>query len=89
MKNKVEIGISVDQSGTLNVNATGSSAEIVTAMTLAVIDITSNIGGKKAKELREKLCALVMAAPVKVDYSSKDFEKIVAEALNRVNGTSV
>lgn len=89
MKNKVEIMINVDQSGTLNINATGSGSDIMATLMLAVIDITSNIGGKKAKELREKLCALVMAAPVKVDYSSKDFEKIVAEALNRVNGTSV
>lgn len=89
MKNKVEIGISVDQSGTLNVNATGSSAEIVTAMTLAVIDITAEIGVKRAKKLRDIHCALVTAAPVKAIYTSKDFEQIVAEALNRVNGTSV
>lgn len=87
MKNKVEIVISVDQRGTLNIKAMGSGVDIVTALTLAVIDITSNIGGKKAKELREKLCALVMASPVKVDFTSKDLERIVAEALNRVKGT--
>lgn len=89
MKNKVEIGISVDQSGTLNINATGSGSDIMTTLAMAVIDITAKISATRAKRLREKLCALVMAAPVKVDYSSKDFEKIVAEALNRVNGTSV
>lgn len=89
MKNKVEIGISVDQSGTLNINATGSGSDIMTTLAMAVIDITAEISATRAKGLREKLCALVMAAPVKVDYSSKDFEKIVAEALNRVNGTSV
>lgn len=88
-KNKVEIGISVDQSGTLNINATGSGSDIMTTLAMAVIDITAKISATRAKRLREKLCALVMAAPVKVDYSSKDFEKIVAEALNRVNGTSV
>ena len=87
MKNKVEIVISVDQRGTLNIKAMGSGVDIVTALTLAVIDITSNIGGKKAKELREKLCALVMATPVKADFTSKDLERIVAEALNRVKGT--
>ena len=87
MKNKVEIVISVDQRGTLNIKAMGSGVDIVTALTLAVIDITSNIGGKKAKELREKLCALVMASPVKVDFTSKDLERIFAEALNRVKGT--
>ena len=46
MKNKVEIVISVDQRGTLNIKAMGSGVDIVTALTLAVIDITSNIGGK-------------------------------------------
>lgn len=86
MKNKVEIVISVDQRGTLNIKAMGSGVDIVTALTLAVIDITSTIGGKMAKELREKLCTLVMAAPVKADYTSKDLKRIVAEALNRVEG---
>lgn len=89
MKNKVEIGISVDQSGTLNINATGSGSAIMATLTLAVIEITLNIDGKRAKELRKKLCALVMAVPAKVDYTSKDFERTVEEALNRVNGTSV
>lgn len=87
MKNKVEIVISFDQRGTLNIKAMGSGMDIVTTLTLAVIDFTSNIGGKRAKELREKLCALVMAAPVKADFTSKDLERIVAEALNRVKGT--
>lgn len=87
MKNKVEIVISFDQRETLNIKAMGSGVDIMTALTLAVIEITSNIGGKKAKELREKLCALVMASPVKVDFTSKDLERIVAEALNRVKGT--
>lgn len=87
MKNKVEIVISFDQRGTLNIKAMGSGMDIVTTLTLAVIDLTSNIGGKRAKELREKLCALVMAAPVKADFTSKDLERIVAEALNRVKGT--
>lgn len=87
MKNKVEIVISFDHRGTLNIKTMGSGVDIVTALTLAVIDITSNIGGKKAKELREKLCALVMASPVKVDFTSKGLERIVAEALNRVKGT--
>lgn len=89
MKNKVEIGISVDQSGTLNIYATGSRADILTTLALAVIDITANVSATRVKGLREKLCALIMAAPVKADYTSKDFEKIVEEALNRVNGTSV
>lgn len=86
MKNKVEIVISFDQRGTLNIKAMGSAMDILTALTMAVIDITSNIGGKKAKELRENLCALVMAMPVKVDYTSKDLERIVAEPWNRVKG---
>ena len=89
MKNKVEIGISFDQSGTLNINATGSGVDIMATLMLAVIEITSNIGGKKAKELREKLCALVMAAPAKVDYTSKDFEQAVKEAWNRKEETEV
>ena len=89
MKNKVEIGISLDQNGRLNINATGSGSDIMTTLALAVIDITAKVSVTRAKGLREKLCALVMAAPVKADYTSKDFEKIVEEALNRVNGTSV
>lgn len=89
MKNKVEIGISVDQSGTLTINATGSGTTIMATLTLAVIEITLNIGGKRAKELRKKLCALVMAAPVKAAYTSKDFEQIVAEAWNRKEETEV
>lgn len=86
MKNKVEIVISCDQCGTLNINATGIGSDIMAMLTVAVIDITSTIGGKMAKELREKLCTLVMAAPVKADYTSKDLKRIVAEALNRVEG---
>lgn len=89
MKNKVEIMISNDQSGTLNIKATGSSMDIMATLILAVIDITSYIGGKRAKELRKKLCALVMAAPVKEDYTDNDLAEVIEEALNRVNGTSV
>lgn len=89
MKNKVEIGISVDQSGTLNIKAMGSGVDIMATLTLAVIEITLNIGGKRAKELRKKLCALVMAVPAKVDYTSKDFEQAVKEAWNRKEKTEV
>lgn len=89
MKNKAEIVINVDQTGTLNIEAMGNGADIMTTLILAVIDITARISEKRTKELREKLCALVMAAPVKEDYTSKDFEQIVNEALNRVKGTNI
>ena len=87
MKNRVNIVIRCDQSGTLNINATGSNSDIMATLILAVIDITANIGGKRAKALRKILCALVMTVPVNVDYTSKDFEHIVVESLNRVKGT--
>lgn len=83
---KVKFAVRVeDKNIEILTNDTGNN--IFTYLALIADRVISEMSVEHEKTLRKKLCDMIMSAPVKVDYTSKDFEHIVAESLNRVKGT--
>lgn len=83
---KVKFAVRVeDKNISILTNDTGIN--ILKYLALIADRVISEMSVEHEKTLRKKLCDMIMSAPVKVDYTSKDFEHIVAESLNRVKGT--
>lgn len=83
---KVKLAVLVkDKNISISTDDTGNN--ILTYLALVADRVISEMSVKHEKTLRKKLCDMILSAPVKVDYTSKDFEHIVAESLNRMKGT--